>query len=644
MAEDPPEEPEAPEVSFDDEASLRIDALCHDVERERGDKEAALRYVEGLEDRFAELSQEHERLGEESIRTGTHHREMIEEVLDQAAGLAGDLALERGRLAEAKAETQAVSDRDRTRVEELLDEAAQLAIELAESRKHTSLLTDERDDRDVQLRQLQVDTQALTKRSKAAEKSVGKLQAALRRAADVHAEQLGKAAELHGSQLEQIKSEAQEQEAERTTQSLETAHSQANRQLEAATKTERKLAEDLDTTRTKLAASRQEVGGLTAELTDSRQQLEQGELAAQQLQHTNNSQATALQHIQETGAARATELADVKAKFGTLQAEASGVRERLRLLTDDHDQITLGLDQSQLDTQQARQEAHTLTLDFERSQTEVADLSGQLHRAASRAQDADNRTHALQAELETGQTDLQSGAAQLSEMKSRLGQLESELMSARAQRASEEASTGDAVAAEVQTLHEKNKIQASALKSWEREAEVLGHAAEDREREVDRLTARLAVREAELEAQRQVRKDLEARLTETLARLGKSEDLVEEARMLESQRIEAPAEAGDEPPVHHDPEAERHIAWLQTELVRANRDGDRRLEDLTATVRRAEQQLEAAAQQERALEEQLRSRGVPADAGGDDGGEAGGDAQDGTDKAKRGRRLRPPRW
>jgi chromosome segregation ATPase len=192
------------------------------------------------------------------------------------------------------------------------------------------------------------------------------------------------------------------------------------------------------------------------------------------------------------------------------------------------------------------------------------------------------------------------------------------------------------VATELQTLHEKSRAQAADLESKERQAEALGHAAEDRDREVGRLTARLTGRESELEAQREIRKDLEARLTDALARLGKTEDLVEEARMLESQRMEAPAEASDEPPVHHDPEAERHIAWLQTELIRANRDGDRRLEDLTATLRRAEQQLESVGQRERALQEQLRSRGEP--------GAEGVDAQDNPDKATPGRRLRPPRW
>ena len=636
LAEDPPEDPGDPPVGFDDEASLRIDALRDDVERERGDKDAALRYVEGLEGRFAELNQAYERLGEESIRTGARHRQTIEEVLDQAAGLARDLARERERLSDARAETQAVSDRDRARVEELLGEAARLAVELAESRELVGLLTDERDDRDVQLRQLQVETTALMERSKGAEKSVNKLQAALKRAAEMHAVQLRKTAEIHGARLEQFKAEAQEQEAERTSQSLEAAHSQANRQLEAATKTERKLAEDLDSTRTKLAESRKEVGNLAANLADSLQQVEEGKQEVQHLQHTNDSQASALQQVQETSAERAAQLADVKAKLGTLQAEASGVRERLRLLTEDHEAITLRNDKERLDTQQARQEAHTLKLDFERSQTEVSDLTGQLRRAESRAQDGDNRTHSLQAELAANQTELQDGATQLSALQSRLGQLEAELMSARALRASEEASAGEASDAELQTLQEENRGQSAALDAKERQAEALVHAAEDREREVDRLTARLASRESELETQREIRKDLEARLTDAMARLGKSEDLVEEARMLESQRMEALPEESNEPPVHHDPEAERHIAWLQTELIRANRDGDRRLEDLTATLRRAEQELEATAQREHALLEKLRTP--------DQSGAEGGDPQDSPDGTKPGRRLRPPRW
>jgi len=636
LAEDPPEAPKDPTADFDDEASLRIDALRHDVERERDDKDAALRYVEGLEGRFAELNQEYERLGEESIRTGARHRETIEEVLDQAASLARELALERERLAEAKAETQAVSARDRARVEEVLGEAGRLAVELAHSREKIEQLANERDDRDVQLRQLQVETKTLRERSKGAEGSVNTLQAALKRAAEVHAEQLRKATDLHDDRFEQFKTDLQTQEEQRTAQSLEAAHSQANRQLEAATKAERKLAEDLDSTRTKLAESRKEVGSLAADLADSRQQAEEGKLKAQQLQHTNDSQASALQQVQETGVARAAELADVKAKLSTLTAEESGVRERFRLLTEDHEALTLRNDKERLDTQQARQEAHTLKLDFERSQTEVSDLTGQLRRAETRAQDGDNRTHSLQAELAASQTELQTGATQLSALQSRIGQLEAELRSAIALRASEEASAGEASAAELQTLHEENRSQAAALEAKERQAEALRHAAEARDRDVDRLTARLSSRESELETQREIRKDLEARLTDAMARLGKSEDLVEEARMLESQRMGALPEAGDEPPVHHDPEAERHIAWLQTELIRANRDGDRRLDDLTATLRRAEQQLEGAAQRERALQEQLRSR--------DAAGAEGGDAEHNPDTAKPGRRLRPPRW
>ena len=631
LTEEPPTEQEDL-----DEASVRIDQLSHEVDRQREGRDAALRYVEGIEDRFAELSLEHERLGEESERAGSLHRETIEAVLDQAATLAQELSLEKDRLLAAKSETQEVSDRGRERVEELLDEAGRLAIQLAQSRERMDQLTDERDDRDVQVRQLEADTTALRTRANKAEGSAEKLENALHKAATMHADQLRQAAELHADEVHHLQEDLRGRDKAIESETLEAAQAQANRQLAAASKTERALAEDLDSTRSKLAASRQELGGITADLKTARHEVDQGTSEAERLQRINDSQAEALKLIQEARTAEGTELAEIKAKFGASQAEASGIRERLRLLTEDHEALTLSNAQSGTDFQHARQDVHRLKLELERASAEATEFSTQLAREEHRARDANNRTHSLKAELDRGREDLQSGAADLRAQEVKISQLESDITAARESIATGEANLHTEITAELATLRDETRVQAEALEASAREVETLGHSAADRDREFDRLAVRLTARESELEEQRTTRKDLERRLTDTLARLGKSEDLVEEARLLESQKTEPTQAPGDEPPVHHDPEAERHIAWLQTELVRANRDGELRMSELAGTLSRAEQLLEDASQREHGLKDRIRQlqTGDPSET----------DSEEDPEQARRGRRLRPPRW
>jgi chromosome segregation ATPase len=633
LTEEPPTEQEDRDR---DEASVRIDQLSHEVERQREGRDAALRYVEGIEDRFAELSVEHERLGEESQRAGSLHRETIEAVLDQAATLARELSLEKGRLLAAKSETQEVNDRGRERVEELLDEAGRLAIQLAQSRERIDHLTDERDDRDVQVRQLEADTTALRTRSSQAEESAEKLGNALRKAATMHADQLRQAAELHAGELHDLQEDLSGRAKNLEGEALEAAQVQANRQLAAASKTEQALAEDLDSTRDKLAESRQELGGITADLKTARQEIAEGAIEEERLQRINDSQAEALKLVQEARTAEGTDLAELKAKFGSSQAEASGVRERLRLLNEDHEALTVSSAQSGTNFQHARQDVHRLKLDLERTSSEAAEFSAQLTRAEDRARDADNRTHSIKAELDRGREDLQSRAAELRAQEVKISQLESDITAARESIATGEANLQTEVAAELASLRDEARMKAEALESSTREVETLGHAAAEREREFNRLSVRLTARESEIEEQRASGKDLERRLTETLARLGKSEDLVEEARLLESQTIEPPQDPRDEPPVHHDPEAERHIAWLQTELVRANRDGERRMSELAGTLSRVEQLLKDASQRERGLKDRILQLKT-----GDPGAT---DSVEDPEQAHRGRRLRPPRW
>jgi chromosome segregation ATPase len=258
--------------------------------------------------------------------------------------------------------------------------------------------------------------------------------------------------------------------------------------------------------------------------------------------------------------------------------------------------------------------------------------------------------------LERSLSDAQQTTTQLQDQKTKIGRLESELTRAR------------------------EGLSAAEISAAEQHSEL-----EDRKR----LSALLKDRESELQTQREARQDLERRLTETLAKLGNSEDLVEEARLLDSQRIdelssiredatsaqaeveEAKQEAASakqeatsaekevlelrsqlkkaledletqapEPPVHHDPEAERHIAWLQTEIVRANRDSERQLAELASSLRHTEQLLATSSRREQELQQKLRllEGDVPES---DDSSET---STDDTSAPPSPGRLRPPRW
>ena len=579
----------------------------------------------------------------------------------------------------------------------------------------------ERVDRDVELRQLETDLLAARERQKEGEAAVGRLQDALRKSIEKHADQLQdltdrvQAAESEGeaskadfhhlqeqsnrqirslteerrdlrASLESAKSGSDEEvqllradltrlqeqldasrldlaskrdELESTRLELgrlrdkeaegSALHEQATRQLAAALKTEGQNAEELSATQTKLAEARQELGQLNADLKAARQDVEHARAETAALRRTGVATEEALQTIKDTERGLKVTAGELQAKVESRDVELATLREKVEQLTQDRTNLGKQGEAHFTELQQARQTIHTLKLDLERTLGEVADLNAQLKRTEERGKEAQGRADSARTELERSLADGQQATTLLQEQKTTIGRLESELTRAR-----------------------------EVLSAAETSAAAQQSELEDRKR----LSALLKDRESELQTQREARQDLEQRLTETLAKLGNSEDLVEEARLLDSQRIdelssiredatsaqaeveEAKQEAASakeearelrsqlkkaledldtqapEPPVHHDPEAERHIAWLQTEIVRANRDSERQLAELASSLRRTEQLLETSSRREQELQQKVRLL----EGDGPESRDSTSTSTDDTSAPPSPGRLRPPRW
>ena len=288
------------------------------------------------------------------------------------------------------------------------------------------------------------------------------------------------------------------------------------------------------------------------------------------------------------------------------------------------------------------------------TETQVETLESDVRRAQEEAKatqaQANHQLAAVAKEKSSLSEKLDETRDNLAAARQKLGTTQAELASAHS--ALQDAYT------EVEQLRERGQLRDGDLTRLRAETSELREQLDLR---VNKLTAKVNTTERDLRDARRESAELTSRLTETLAKLGKSEDLVEEARLVEQQtsslraqvqslrqqldvrdeEIQSlrtspppaaePMEISAPPPVHEDPEAERHIAWLQSELVRANREADRRIVELTTRLRRVEQLLGAS----QVKEEQLRKRLRAVEAG---------DALPGDDVKKPALRLRPPRW
>ena len=488
------------------------------------------------------------------------------------------------------------------------------------------------------------------------------------------------AAELHAkrSRVEELESVWIEPEAAEA--SVRGIREDLESKLESASEAWATQREDLQS---ELASTRQLMDETRTELSEARSELDTVRRALSDAD-AGAMEASArdrkiVEDLLDKSAELARQLADSRSDGDSLRAEldkqradsASKIEALQAQLSTIEEQRTAEL-QEQLERRSAA-EADAVTASELREQLQAVETN--LFEKEQRLLATETQVEGLEHDVRRAQEEakatqaqanhqLAAGAKEKSRLSEKLDEARDDLAAAKqkagkaqAELASAQSALQDAYS-EVEQLREQGQIREGDITRLRSEVIQLREQLDLR---VNNLMAKVNTTERDLRDARRESAELTSRLTETLAKLGKSEDLVEEARLVEQQtaslRAELqslrhqleerdeeiqslrtspqppvePVELSAPPPVHEDPEAERHIAWLQSELVRANREADRRVVELTTALRRVEQLLGASQVKEEQLRKRLRAV-------------EGGSSPPGDDIKQPALRLRPPRW